>query len=134
MKRKTVITMSNEEIIKKIIDSVSESPYLKALICRYALIAATIIICGLLLSFPVYFYNKSHGVKEKTYVYELIFLFGLPGLIVYAAKRIKSAPTKAENITPEQSKKYKRYFALCVVLYIICNAVSIAIDAAITFR
>lgn len=124
--------MSNEEIIKKFIDSVSENPYLKAQIYRYALKAATIIICGLLLSFSVYFYNKSRGVKEKTYIYELIFLFGLPGLIVYAIKRIKASPIKAENITPKESKKYKRHFALCVVLYIICNAVSIAINAAMT--
>lgn len=131
MKRKTVMTVTNEEIIKKFINSVSENPYLKAQLCRYALLAATVIISGLLMSFAVYFYNRSQGVKEKTYVYELIFLFGIIGVIGYAVRRKKAPPIKAESIAPPHSKKYKLCFVLCIVLYIICNAVSIVINSAL---
>ena len=56
------------------------------------------IISGLLMSFAVYFYNRSQGVKEKTYVYELIF--GIIGVIGYT----KAPPINAESIAPPHSK------------------------------
>ena len=71
------------------------------------------------------FYNRSQGVKEKTYVYDLIF--GIIGVIGYT----KAPPINAESIAPPHSKKYTLCFDPCIVLYIICNAVSIVINSAL---
>lgn len=82
------------------------------------------IISGLLMRFAVYFIIDRRELK-KTYVYELIF--GIIGVIGYT----KAPPINAESIAPPHSKKYTLCFDPCIVLYIICNAVSIVINSAL---
>lgn len=77
------------------------------------------IVASISIAYAVYFYNKSRNVKEKFSTYELIFLFGIIGAVVYLIS------TRKKEANFEYTGDKKKHKIVSVILAVVCVAVMV---------